>query len=363
MNQSITSLMPNTYMGLAQGPFDWSEIDWLRELGNDVYFALWLGLPSWVNKDLPKGHQLYVLSFHLEPIDVAWLQRQFTLIDAPIIIINDGEFYDFPMPNNVHAYTYYGWQHQIDQIIDWFPNRQPRNVTHKISSLCNRITQSKLIVFTALLEYLGESECLVKLATWLEEKNVHNREVCGNELLDNLSNIFYEKYFGKTYKVDEFNNTQDNVQRINSNPWNPFYLNAALHFTNESYHYSLMAAGEKTMIRPGPHLSEKTLKCLVAGTPFIPVGQFRSYANLRKLGLEFNYGIDLAWDEDPGNLSRLTSIVNTIHSLKDYSKEDLVVMTQASTDHNTDMIWSGEFQRRARAHNDVVREQILKDFQ
>jgi hypothetical protein len=51
-----------------------------------------------------------------------------------------------------------------------------------------------------------------------------------------------------------------------------------------------------------------------------------------------------------------------IRSLSDYSKEDLVEMTQASTDHNTDMIWSGEFQQRARAHNEVVRDQILKEF-
>ena len=362
MNQPIVSLMPNTYMGLAQGPFEWPEIDWLRELGDNVYYALWLGLPSQVNKDLPLGHRLYVISFHLEPMDAAWLQRQFGLINAPIIVINDGEFYDFPVPDNVHFYTYYGWQHQIDQIVEWFPDRQPRQVTHKISGLCNRITQSKLIVFTALMEHLGEPECLVKLSEWLEEKNVHFREPCGIEVLDDLSDIFYEKYFGQTYKVDEFNNAKDNVQRINSNPWNPFYLNAALHFTNESYHYSLMSDGAKSFVRPGPHLSEKTLKCLVAGTPFISVGQFRTYANLRKLGLEFDYGIDLAWDEDPGNLSRLVGIVNMIKTLADYTKEDLVEMTQASTDHNTDMIWSGEFQRCARAHNEIIREQILKEF-
>jgi hypothetical protein len=124
-----------------------------------------------------------------------------------------------------------------------------------------------------------------------------------------------------------------------------------------------MSDGAKSFVRPGPHLSEKTLKCLVAGTPFIPVGQFRTYANLRKLGLEFDYGIDLAWDEDPGNLSRLVGIVDMIKTLADYTKEDLVEMTRASTDHNTDMIWSGEFQRHARAHNEIVREQILKEFQ
>jgi hypothetical protein len=362
MNQERREIMPEPYLGLAQGPFEWPEIDWVRELGNDVYFGVWLRLPMQNKVMLPPGHRLYVLSFHYEPFDTEWLEQQFKLINAPIIILNDGEFYNFPVPDNVKIYNYYSWQQHIDQIIEWFPTRYPRQVTHKISGLCNRITQSKLIVFTALLEYLGEAECLVKLSEWLEEKNVHYRKPSGIQLLDELSATFYEKYLGKTYKVDEFNNTHDNIQSINSNPWNTFYLNSALHFTNESYHYSLMSNGTENMIRPGPHMTEKTFKCLIAGTPFIPVGQFRTYANLAKLGLEFNYGIDLSWDEDPGNLSRLVGIVNMIRSLADYTKEDLVDMTQASTDHNTDMIWSGEFQRRARAHNDTIRNEILRDY-
>ena len=359
--KDFKELIANPYYGLAKGPFKWPEIDWLRELGDDVYFGLLLRLPGQNKIKLPPGHRLYVVSF-IEPFDTEWLEEQLKLIDAPVIIINDGEFYNFPFPKNAHAYTYYSWQQQIDQLIEWWPKQQPRQVTHKVSALCNRITQSKMVVFTALMEYLGESECLVKLSEWLEEKNVHYREPSGNLVLDNLADIFYKKYLGKNYTVDEFNNETENYQGMNSNPWNPFYLNSAVHFTNASYHYSLMVNGTESMIRPGPHLDEKIFKCLVAGTPFIPVGQFRTYANLAKLGLEFNYGLDLTWDEDPGNLSRLEGIVKMIRSLADYTKEDLVAMTKESTNHNTDMIWSGEFQQRARAHNEVVRDQILKDF-
>lgn len=355
-------LMPPEHLGLAQGPLAWEEIDWVRELGKDVYFALFLRLPGVINLELPKGYRLYVLGFHLEPLEPGWLEKQLNDLDAPVIVLNDCEYYDFPLPKNARVYTYYGWQHQIDQIIEWFPQRQSRNVTHKVSCLCNRITQSKLIVFTALLEYLGEKECLVKLSEWLEEKNVHHREPSGNKILDNLSSKFYQNYLGKTYKVDDFNNTLHNYQRVNSNPWNPFYLNVALHFTNESYHYSLMSSASENIIRPGPYLSEKTLKCLVAGVPFIPVGQFRTYANLRKLGLEFDYGLDLSWDNDPGNLTRLEKIVHMIRELANYTKEDIMEMTRSSTEHNTDMIWSGEFQRLSRLHNETVRDQILKEY-
>jgi hypothetical protein len=359
--KDFKELIANPYLGLANGPFEWDEIDWLRELGNDVYYAVLLRLPGWNNLQLPPGHKLYVISF-IEPFDVEWLTEQLKHIDAPVIILTDGEFYDYPLPKNVKTYTYHSWHKQINTLMEWWPNRQPRIITHKVSALCNRITQSKMVVFTALMEYLGESDCIVKLSEWLEEKNVHYREPTGNQVLDDLAIIFYNTYLGRTYKVDEFNNDTENYQGMNSNPWNTFYLNSALHFTNASYHYSLMVNGTESYIRPGPHLDEKLFKCLVAGTPFIPVGQFRTYATLRNLGLEFNYGLDLSWDEDPGNLSRLVGIVNLIKSLANYTKEDLVEMTKESTAHNTDMIWSGEFQRRAQEQNACIREQILKDF-
>jgi hypothetical protein len=359
--KDFKELIANPYYGLAQGPLEWEEIDWLRELGNDVYFALLLRLPGQNNIQLPPGHRLYVVSF-IEPFDVEWLTGQLKQIDAPIIVLTDGEFYDYPFPKNVHAYTYHSWHKQIGTLMEWWPNRQSRQITHKVSALCNRITQSKLVVFTALIEYLGEKDCIVKLSEWLEEKNVHYREPTGNKVIDELAVIFYNKYLGRTYKVDEFNNDTENYQGMNSNPWNTFYLNSALHFTNASYHYSLMINGTESYIRPGPHLDEKTFKCLVAGTPFIPVGQFRTYGTLRNLGLEFNYGLDLSWDEDPRNITRLVGIVNLIKNLTNYTKEDLVEMTRNSTEHNTDMIWSGEFQRRAQEQNALVREQILKEF-
>jgi hypothetical protein len=117
------------------------------------------------------------------------------------------------------------------------------------------------------------------------------------------------------------------------------------------------------IILPGPQFSEKLYKCLIAGTPFIPVGQFQSYTFLRDLGLKFDYGeIDLSWDEDPGNLSRLLGIVNLIKNLKDYGIRDIIDMTKESTDHNTEMIWSGDFYRRCQHHNMSIRDRILEEF-
>jgi hypothetical protein len=251
----------------------------------------------------------------------------------------------------------------MDQIMTWFPERQPRNVKYKISAVCNRITQAKLYVFTALMESQPQAEMLIKLGDWLEEKNVHFREPTGNKKLDNLSKIFFEKYFGQTILIDDFNESQ-NYQRLNGNPWQPLYLDCALHFTNESYHYSLMSDPELgTYIRPGPQYSEKTYKCLIAGTPFISINQFESYKYLAELGFKFDYGdIDLSWDNDPGNLTRMASVVDLINNLAYYTIADIVEMTKASTEHNTEHLWSGEFRRRCQQHNQNIAKEVLATF-
>lgn len=359
------STMYDPIYGTPIFPLEWNEINWLQDLPSNTYFVLWADLPSRSNKpiNLPQGHPLYVITFHEERFDADWILEQVKTIDAPIIILCDGSIYNFPLPSNVHFYNYYGWHHHIDRIIKWFPVKQKRNIKYKVSNVCNRITQSKLIVFTALMEYENRDNLLVKLGDWLYLKNVHHWGRTNNKTLDDLVDIFKIKYLGHPIKIDDFVNSRDNFQHINSNPWQPVYTESALHFVSESYHYSLMCSDHEEFIMPGPAFSEKLYKCLIAGTPFIPVGQFETYKHLSMLGLKFDYGkLDLSWDNDPGNLSRLASIVETIKTLKEYSTADIVDMTQDSTDHNTDHIWSGAFRNQCQQHNLSVAEKILNKF-
>jgi len=358
-------IAPGTLIGTQPFPTLWKDYQWFQDLPKDTYFALWVRWPS-ANVDsieLPTGHNLYVVSFHSEAVDCVWLLDQCKKITQPIIVLADGSDYDFPWPDNVHFFNFYSWHIHLRQMMDWFPNRQNRNLKYKISAICNRITQSKLLVTTALLENFDREDLLVKLGTWMEEKNIHHGQPTGVEKLDNLSKIFFEKYYGHEILVDEFTNNTHNYQRRNSIPWQPFYLDSAIHLNNESYPYSQMSHNGITSIRPGPHVSEKTFKCLLSQTPFISVGQFDFYGQLTKLGLKFDYGsIDLSWDQDPGNLSRLSSMIDTIIDLKNYSISDINDMTQESSKHNADIIWSGEFERRCKEHNQHTAEIILQRF-
>lgn len=357
---------PSATLGMRPFDFQWDDYQWLNLLPEDTFYALWLRVPSTpgsIPMDLEPGHRLYVVTFHYEHIDTVWLLDQCQRIKEPIIVLGDGSDYDFPWPSNVHFYNFYSWHIFFEQIMAWFPDRRPRDVKYKVSAVCNRITQSKLLVTTALLENFERADLLIKLGTWLEEKNVHHRQHTGNKKLDDLSDVFFSRYFGQEMLIDDFSDKTHNFQRRNSDPWQPLYLESAIHLTNESYHYSHMIDPVGPCTRPGPYFSEKTFKCLLAGCPFLSVGQFDSYRHLQQLGLKFDYGaIDLSWDQDPGNLSRLSSLIDAIIALDEHTIGDLVAMTQDSSQHNQDLIWSGEFSRTCRAHNEKVAQGILQKF-
>lgn len=358
-------IMPLPWFGDNKFPKVWDEIEWLRELPETTYFALYLRNPSNDRHHikLPPGHPLYVVAFFDEPFDHAWLLNQCQTIKEPIIVLNDGQVYDLPLPPNVFFYQYHSWHYQFDRMAAWHPTKQQRNVKFKASAVCNRITQSKLLIFSALIQKIDRSESLIRLSSWLEEKNVHGREYTGIAQLDKLADYFFEHWHGKELFIDEFFKPEHNFQQTNSNPWLPLYLDSALHFTNESYHYSLMNDELGQYIRPGPSLSEKTYKCLLAGTPFISVAQFDVYRSFEELGLRFDYGsIDLSWDQDPGNLTRLCSIVNLIDDISKLSIEEIEHMTTESTQYNFDQVWSGDFRTTCQTRNEQTIEKILAKF-
>lgn len=355
----IEMLQPNDWFGPSK-QIPESHFDWLRQLPANTYCCLWQSFPT---VDLPEGYDLYVISFR-EPIALDWLKRQGKLSKAPIILLHNENNYNVTI-ENVHFYNYYVWHYQVNTILEWNPNPAPKNIKYKASAFCHRITQSKLLIFTELAEQLGLDNCLLKLSTWLEEKNVHNREHTGFLPIDEVSNIFWTKYFGTEYKFDDWD-PRHNFQRRTADTSNIAYSEAALNFTNESFHYSLMQEDgkedSKEYIWPGPFLTEKTLTCLAAGTAFIPVGQYDTYGTLTKLGLRFDYGFDTTWDQDPGNLTRMVGIFNLIKSFKNYSADDIYQMVVNSSQYNLDMIKSGVFYKHCEQVNQNTRAEIMDKF-
>lgn len=298
---------------------------------------------------LPAGYDCYVVSWHLDQIDYEWLFNQ--QVDGKIFVLSDfNDYQKKSLPHNVHLIKWLYWHVALDKMIELFGTQYQKDIKYKTSAFCNRVTQSKMLITTALLEKFSESERLISLSDWIEGRSVHHWQKTGNQTLDCLQDVFVSKYLGKTISIDNFDNSM-NYQGHTANPSHPAYQNTALHFNNESFHYSLMVNDQMESILPGPHLSEKTFKCLLGGTAFISVGQFDVYRTLSDLGLKFQYNIDLSFDSDPGNLSRLEKIVNLIDNIKHINAVDLYEMTKDSTRYNQDWIISGEFYKSCEKEN------------
>jgi len=328
--------------------------EWIHKISTpSVYFALF---QRWPNHDLPAGHDYYIVSFHLEAVDIDWLKKQ--QVTGPIIVLSDGHSYNFQLPG-VHFLPFYYWHYQLQQMQQWFGVKEKTACTYKFSAVCNRISQSKVWITTKLLETARKSSLIV-LNSWFEEKNVHQWQSTGNPTLDQLTQLFQDNYLGQEIKIDSFDNATQNVQNTTGNPWQPLYQDCAIHFTNESFHYSKMLTDDQEYIWPGPFITEKTLKCLLGATAFVPVGQFETYKTLCNLGLNFDYEFDISWDLDPGNMSRAQKIIELIDHLNQFEVAQLERMTLGNNLHNQNYIVSGKFYTQCQQQNDKTVEEIFK---
>jgi len=339
-------LQPPTYRCRASD-CDLLHMEWLKGLGKSTYCFLFQCLPE----DLPLGYDLYVITF-AEWIDEHWLIQQYNRLGAPMIVLTDAEIYNTPFPAGIQFKKYYYLHTQFDLIRTWFPNKVDKNLQYKYSIVCNRISQAKVWLTTALLETAKE-HTLCKLSDWLEEKNVHDWQDTSNSTLNNLTKTFRDKWLG--VKIDLADTSSFvNIQRYTSDPWNSLYQHCALHFTNESDHYSYTINHLGQYMRPGPFLTEKTFKCLLGGTGFIPVGKHNTYGFLRNMGFQFDYDFDISWDNDPKDLTRFESIVKLINVLNTMSTQEIFEATKQSSKYNQQYIASHDFYKFCEAQNQKV---------
>jgi hypothetical protein len=330
---------------------------WINTLPTNKKIHLSL-FQRWPEHTLPLNYDIYIVSFHLEAVAIEWLAEQSKRINGEMIVLFDGTSNNYTLPK-VRFLSYYYWHIQLDTMMEWFGTEGvPKNITHKASAFCNRITSTKLTVFTALAEYIGVDNCMLVLHDWLESKNIMQENEYAPTLIKELSNVFFKKYYGKEYTIDDFTNNL-NYQRHTANPRQPAYQNCALHFTNESF--SISDTGNIALYsHPGPFITEKTLKCLLGGTAFVPVGQFDTYGALKRVGFEFDYNFDMAFDNIRQDNNRLVAIAELINLLADTSKEEIYSSTKESSKHNFNYIKDGQFHKHCEELNQHTIEQVIE---
>jgi hypothetical protein len=336
--------------------------EWINKLPNKkIYLALF---QRWPGDDLPLDYDIYIVSFHLEAVDIQWLKKQSKQIKGEILVLFDGTSNNYTIPK-VRFLSYYYWHIQLDTMLEWFghDDAKPKNITHKASAFCNRISTTKLVTFTALAEYFDTSNCMLVLRDWLEEENIIQGKYAP-PLVKGLFDIFFEKYYGKEYTIDDFDNSL-NYQNHTANPWQPSYQNCALHFTNESFDTSSLHIidspySSALYSHPGPFITEKTLKCLLGRTAFIPVGQYDTYSALKRVGFKFDYNFDTSFDSIIHDHDRLTAIVELIQELAGMSTEEIYNGTKESSEYNYNYIKGGRFYKDCEIINKYTVNQVIE---
>ena len=85
-------------------------------------------------------------------------------------------------------------------------------------------------------------------------------------------------------------------------------------------------------------VTEKTFKPLLAGRPFLAVGQCNTYKTLKELGLSIDFGFDISYDTDSGDLSRIKGIFSAIDHIQNTNLDRLFQSGIDAVRHNLNYI-------------------------
>ena len=314
----------------------------------------------WPQFDLPTTYQRYFLSWHTEQFDLHWLRQQADRVyPRPILVANDGIVDPTIFPDNIEFVQWITWGDQLDQLVSEFGIcENPPLPQYKISSLCFRVSQYKNFITAYLLEHANTEDIILTYHKKLgkpEDLHGYPQEL---PWLDALDFTLLEPTWINFQ--DDFDWAQ-NTPVANGDWRSAPYENALVNFTNESFHYSGSEVNGKCFVYPAPYLTEKTWKPLLAGRPFLAVGQYNTYKTLNHLGLKTNFGFPILFDQDPGDLTRIRDIFVTINKIITTPIKDLYDQSYASVRHNIQYIKNNDFTRACHRENEQAGGRI-QDF-
>jgi len=355
---SINNTIPNFFL-----PLIWEEItdntefygwDFLKPLiGQQVFWAS----IDWANAhlELPQGYPYYLIK--VEGPNVEWITRQASRVAGHVFVCclpHDYGYFD--QTKNVTFVPCVEWHYQLKNMLDLYGAGVNKKIDHKFSLLIHRQTHSKIIALAAA-QHHHKGQVLWSLYEPVDLKNIHYWQDTGNSTVDYYKNFYLDHCHDWYGTLDPlWPNSEELWRKFNTHNYkHSAYQNCAININNESWNYS----SQHEYFLPGPFITEKTLKCLLGETAFLSNGQCNTYRTLEKFGFEFDYGFDLSYDQQIGDIDRLHGLINCIALLKDHSAQDIFDSTRAACQHNKELIVSGNFYKQAEAFNQRGAEQIL----
>lgn len=302
-------------------------------------------------QNLPLGYRYYLIK--TEGPNTDWIEKQADLVDGILIVMCLPKDYGrYKNHKNIMFLPCVEWHYQLNGMVSEFGIDVVKNINTKVSILTQRVTYSKAVALAAVIKHICPDEIFYSLHNWIENKNVHSWQDTSDDTVNQYKNLFVENF-------TQWIHLPDQQLVADQSPYDyhhPAYQTSAINITNESWNYS----SQHDLLLPGPFITEKTLKCLLGETAFISNGQFDIYRTLEQFGFEFNYGLDLTYDQTLGDVTRLHQLIKLITSLADIDTNDLFVATRESCKNNKELIVSGQFYRAAEKFNVNSIQQLLK---
>jgi hypothetical protein len=299
-----------------------------------------------------------VISFHTEYFNTYDLCEFFVKnSDCEFLLLHDG-FPESTWPINVTAMQWISWGQQLDVAIAAHGiNDAVIPATKVISSLSNRHDFHKASVTAFVQRYFNLDQYILSWhdARWDDIYYLDPDFFMPDKIRNLVLNPAFQNQ--TTIKFD-MNFNQSPV--ANGNWQHPAYEQCAVNLTNESVYNSLGMINQQPSPLSGPYFTEKTWKPLLAGRPFIPVGQKNSIESLKQLGLNFDCGLDLSFDQMPEDFDRMLGIYQCLDGLTTTDPMDIVNRSRDSCEHNLEWIRSGNFRRKCDIANLVQFEKIIK---
>ena len=320
---------------------------WLPDLHKQLGKTFCVFNFSWPKDSLidefPQNLDTYVFHFGTEYVDWRWLNlvcKRFP--NSQIILISPYNTSLYAEPN-LMLIQFNFWP----TILKWYqeenvvPEVHHYEKTKKISSLGNRISQFRAYVCAYLHQTWCQENYLISWRGVLgKPEDLYLLNLTGNTKLDPVIDYLKSTFFDLRISPDkDFKNNPLNNLFYDWSAYNDCVINCS----NESVNNSFQQTPHGSHIVPGPYFTEKTWKCMLSGTALLPVGQYKSYEYLSNQGFKFEYPWDCGFDQLPGDIDRISAILNCLDQIKDMSLEFLKSSTVESNQHNRDHILSGNY--------------------
>lgn len=309
-----------------------------------------ISFPLTSNKVVLTYHTEYVKHVDLLNFFLRHQNTQFLLLTDCNI---DPDFKLFP--NNVTLVTWLTWHHQIDTIIDHFGiNLEISRPQKKISSLSYQHEFHKAAITAFLLKNVPACD---RVISWWNVQSSGRLYYLDHDyhMPDQICNYVLDPDFQgvDSIELDHF----ENIPINNSNWRHPAYIDCLWNCTNESVYNDFCQIDLELYKLPYPYFTEKTWKPLLAGRPFMPVGQSKSLVALQKLGLRF-MNVALEIDNVEYEFDRIIKIYDTIDLINKHSIDDLFDQSLDTVRHNISWIHQRHFFAECEKQNHAAKPTI-----